>query len=504
MTSAETLQRVREVRRARTAGSPDGSARYTVYLAVMLTLIVFVPLLRLVVLGLALPSTLAILQASAAPVVVDATVGLLLAGMMLLGRVRGPALLNPFLTIAVAGNDLPRRRTLRRPFLSSAVVLAAVMTGSALTVAAVLATAGNATGLSATVFVTGILLTSVLAGVAWLAGQRLSARRASLLAALLAALTIALSLIPGGLLVTPWGWAALLYPSSAAPAWPALVALLAIVVIAVLVVPRLLDNLRGPELLAQARRWQTVGVFGATGDLAGALAQLRATPHAGRTWGAVRAAPLPVLFFVRDLLGSLRTPARFTTAVAALIAAGFLLTVAFTVPSAVIWVPTIAGALLGYLALGVWSDGFRHAVEAAGGTPLYGFGDGRLFLLHASLPVLCVLVFAGIGAAVAVAVGTAPLGGLSAIGFLSFTITVRIFNAVKGQMPLALLAPVPTPFGDLSGLFIAYWQADALIITCTLGTAVTFAALSGPLWLAVLVPAGALMLYLTRRKLVGL
>ena len=506
MTSATRLRRVREVHRARSGGNTPGATPYMVYLVVMLTLIVAVPLLRLVVLGLAQPGALAILCASGGPVVLGVIVGVLFAGMVFLGRVRGPVLLSPFLTAVVAGNDLPRRRTLWRSFLGSTLVLVGVVLGSAVLVAGVLVTAGAASVLSAVVFVTGLLLVAGLAGVAWLIGQRLSSRSGNILAAVLVTVTVVTTVIPGVQVITPWGWVAALYPTSAAmpAAGLALVAFVVIVLVAALVVPRLLDGLNGTMLGAQARRWQTVGTFGATGDLASALAQFRALPYTGRTWGAVRARPLGVTFFVRDLLGSLRTPVRFASAAVALAGAGFLLVIAFAAPSTVMWLPTLVGAVLGYLALGVWSDGFRHAVEAAGVTSLYGIGDGRLLLFHAALPILCVLIFAGIGGVAAVTVGAPLLGLLVSITLLLFTVSVRAFDSVKGPMPLALLVPAPTPFGDFSGLLIAYWQADALIITGTVAITLTLAVVSAPLWLGALVPAAAAMLYLTRRKLARL
>lgn len=501
MSASDTLRKVRQVRRQRSAGNTDGTAFYTGYLAIMLTLIMVVPILRLIVIELALPGTLAILQASEATTTLSLAIGLLLSAAVLIGRVRGPALLSPFLTAAVAGNDLPRRRTLWRPFRSSASILTALLTSAAAILAAVLATAGNASVTSAMVFVAASLLIGVLAGVARLTGQRLSSHRANFLATVLAVLAITFSMIPDGMLVTPWGWAAILYPSSATAAWPALVALVATVAIALAAVPRLLDSLNGPDLLVQARRWQTVGVFCETGDFTGALTELRALPKIGRAWGAVRQAPIAVLFFVRDLIDSLRTPARFISAAAALIGAGFLLAISFMMPNEMAWVPTIAGAILGYLALGVWSDGFRHAVEVTAGTSIYGFGGSKYFLLHAALPAVCVLVFAGIGAAAAAEVGTASFGGVAAIGFLWFTMTTRLFNAAKGQMPLALLLPAPTPFGDLSAALIAYWQADALIINCATVTAIRLAMESTPLWLAAVLPAATLAIHATRRKL---
>ena len=504
MTVAETMRAVRFVRRARSGGYSPGNTAYAVYIAVMLTALVLAPLLRLAVVGMAQPAVLAVLQAPGASVVTGAAIGLFFAGMALLGRVRGPVLLSPFLTVAIAGNPFPRRQTLRRSFLVSAVILIALVTGAGVIVAAVLATAGYATWASAIAFLAGLLLSCALAAVAWLAGQVLPTRRASLLAGAITLVTVATTLAPGAEIIAPWGWVSLLYPAGAVPAWAPLGALLALAVLAFVCVGPLLDRLSGAAMLAQARRWQLVGIFGATGDLASALAQFRALPQTGRTWSAVRGNHLAVTFLIRDLIGSLRTPARFVAAAVTLGGAGFLMAIAIAAAPSVMWLPTLTGSILCYLALGVWSDGFRHAIEAAAAAPLYGVRSGRLLLLHSILPVLCVLVFAGAGAVVSTASGAPVLGVFAAITISLFAVTMRIFDSAKGPMPLALLAPVPTPLGDFSGLLVLYWQADAVIITGMVATALTLAAASAAIWLSLFLPAAAVMLVLTRRRLARL
>ena len=87
------------------------------------------------------------------------------------------------------------------------------------------------------------------------------------------------------------------------------------------------------------------------------------------------------------------------------------------------------------------------------------------------------------------------------ITFALFVITVRIMNATKGRMPLALLTPIPTPMGDFSGLIVVFWQADALLVTAMVGFFVTVEWLSLPLLVLLLVGAGAAALVMARRNL---
>lgn len=500
MASDLTLRRLRQLRRARQSES-ESDLKYTIYVVVMLLLIVGVPIIRMAVLGLATPDVLALVASPTAPTVLAAITGLLFAGLVVLGRTRGPALMDPFRSVVVASNHLPRRHTLRRPLLVSASQLVVVLTSVALILASALAVAGAATALSAVAFMVATALVSILASIAWLSGQSLSRRTSQRVAAALAVVSLGTAVIPGGLVATPWGWFALLYPNSALPIWPALIALTALVVIAAFAIPRLLDNIRGPELSAQAQRWTSAGTFTATADLAGAFAEFRSLPTVGRRWVAVRNAPVPVVMFVRDIIGSLRTPERSVAAALSLLAAGFLLASASAVPATVAWAPALLGGIMAFLALGVWSDGFRHASDTAAGVPLYGFGVVKEFALHAMLPAVGVLIFVGTGALAASATGASKISGVVAVVFALFVITVRIMNATKGQIPLELLAPIPTPAGDLSGILIVLWQADALLLTSILSLALTVSWLSTPLLLALLPVAGAIVLGLASRSL---
>ncbi|MBX9719220.1 MAG: hypothetical protein K2X36_10330 [Microbacteriaceae bacterium] len=495
------LRNARAVQRRR-AGAPTGeTTRYTGYLTIMVTLIIVVPLGRAAAIALGEPAALTLMLSPAAGVVVAAALGMMLAALILLGQVRGPALLSPFATVAIAGNGLPRSVTLRRPLVIAALILAGLLGGAAAFVGAIMYGSSVTTIGAAGTFVGGVLLYAAVAAGGWLVGQVASRPIAQLAAAAVALATVATVLIPPFFVVAPWGWAAALYPPIAGIEWLPLGGLALLACLAVALSPRLLDRLKGPDLLSQARRWQAVGTFGAVGDLAGAFAQFRPLPTRGRGRWAVRGRGLATTFLYRDLVGALRTPGRCVVAVAAVIGAGLLNALAFTAPSGAMAAGIAVAAVLGYLGLGVWSDGLRHAAESAGSPTLYGVGHVRLVVLHALFPTAAAILFAAVGATAGFLLGASWSAVLLALLAAAFTVAVRILDATKGQMPLSLLAPIPSPAGDLSGVLIAYWQADSLIITVIVLTGVALLATANPLALLLLVATGVIVLLLARRRL---
>ncbi|MEP7763481.1 hypothetical protein [Sanguibacter sp. 25GB23B1] len=474
---ARRLAAVRAVHGGRGDARSTGDVAYVVYATVLVLAIVVAPLVRGLVIGLSGPEVLGVLTAPSAARGVGVVVGLLLAACVLLGQVRGPALTSPFFTVAVAGTDLPRSVTLRRPFCTATALL---VTSSAL-VAAVLAwVLHDATGLpssSAGALVLGASAVGLLAAVAWLLGQRLSPARASGLAGILAVVTGLHAVVPTIGILVPTGWAGALWPvESSIPSWAetaALPALVAAALLAVAAVPRLLDALGGVELLAQARRWETAGTSASAGDLSGALGQFRPPPRTGRAWWAVRGRSSVGRFVVRDLVGALRTPARAAGGALVLVLAGTLLATGLEGPELLGPVVAAVGAVVGYLALGVVADGFRHAAEAASAPTLYRYGTGSLFALHGLLPTACALLLTGAGTAV---VAGPDLAIGSAVAALAcFLVLVRARDSAKGPLPPQLLTPVSTPAGDASGVAIVVWQADALIVSALVAAAASTA-----------------------------
>ncbi|MBF4635129.1 hypothetical protein ITJ38_12000 [Agreia pratensis] len=525
--TAAALRAVRVIRRARSEGRSRGDVAYAVYAGVMVAAIVVAPILRTIVLYLAEPAASAVLVA-VGPAVSATVFALGCAAFVALGGVRGPALLSPFLTFAVAGNGHPRRRTMARPVARAVLALAVAGAAVALLVALVLVSVGSASVGGAVAFAGAGALVGVVCGGCWVLGQRASAAvRAAIVSGVLASWAL-WAAAPGVSAVLPWAWIAAVFPAGDVLSLGQSLALGALGVLAaaaLAAIPLLLDGLRGPALLAQAQRWQAAGTLAFTGDLAMAMGEFRAVPRRGRglkalgRGGGRRGGGLVGVFARRDLVGSLRTPARFVLACAGCLGFGLLIAVAVGASGVAVWIAACAAAIVGFLALGVWSDGFRHAAEVAAAPPLYGVSTLRLIGLHAVLPVLGGVVFSVIGVVVgAVLSGLAPWSvapwslalwhfalwpafAAAVLGVL-LLVLVRIYDSTKGPLPQELMAPVPTPAGDASALVVAAWQADAVILSCVL-VGVMAASVAGGSIGGVLaaVGLGVVVGWMTRRRI---
>jgi len=516
--TAAALRAVRVIRRARSEGRSRGDVAYAVYAGVMIAAIVVVPILRAVVLYLAEPAASAVLVA-VGPVTSGTVFALACAAFVALGGVRGPALLSPFLTFVVAGNGHPRRRSLLQPMVRAVLGLALAGAAIALLIGLVLVTVGSASVGEALAFAGAGALVGVVCGGCWLLGQRASAAlRAGVVGGVLASWLLWV-MVPGASALLPWGWVAVMFPAGgdfALGGGLALGGLGVLAVVALAAIPLLLDGLRGPELLAQAQRWQAAGTLAFTGDLAMAMGEFRAVPRRGRSLAALGRSgggrgDLVWVFARRDLVGSLRTPARFVLACAGCLGFGLLIAVAVGASGVAVWIAACAAAIVGFLALGVWSDGFRHAAEVAAAPPLYGVSTLRLIGLHAVLPAAGGVLFSVVGVVVGaivlgLAVWSLALWSAIAAAVLSvlLLVLVRVYDSAKGPLPQELMAPIPTPAGDASALVVAVWQADAVIIACVV-VGMTAASVAGGSIGGVLaaVGLGLLVGWMTRRRVLA-
>ncbi|KZC94266.1 hypothetical protein [Clavibacter tessellarius] len=512
MRPGRALRVVRGIRDER-GGASAMDVAYAVYAGALVVLIVGFPLLRAVVLELAEPAAAAALRAHG-PTATAAAWGIAATALLAAGGARGPALLSPFLASALGGSALPRAVVLRRPTAQAFVGWAALGALVAVLPAIALLIAGDADPVPVVAFAAGGALAGVAVAGCWLLGQRLGpGARAAVGAVLLGSTGL-------GLLahapVAPWGALAALFPgpvagspgpatgSAGLPAGSvaALGVLVALAVVAVAAAPLLLRGLRGPDLVAQARRWEAATTLATTGDLAMAAGGFRPVPRVGRGLAAVGGRSLPALILRRDVVGSLRTPVRVAAAAIGIATSGGLVAAAVGGDGVGRWGPGVAAALVGFLALGVWADGFRHVVDVSSAPPLYGIPTGRLLALHAILPAAAGVVGALAGAGVAVAQGADPAGLPAAPGVALLLVAVRAFDAAKGPLPLEVMAPVATPAGDASALVVAAWQADALLLAGGSTLAVVAATASvGPLGAAVALPIAAGIAYRARRRI---
>lgn len=457
---ADRVRTVRRLYEHRGDVLPTGEKMYRIYVAALLAVMVGIPAISVLVSSLSQPAAAAALASPIGGRVAIVVCGCLLAAAAAVGTVRGPALMPPFFITILANSDLPRADTLRRAFWISATALTFVLTSGAGLVAAVLHGTGKITATSAAGLTLAGGCFGVLVSTVWLVGQRLGSRRGWVAPVVILGATAVAATAAGPEVFTTW----------------ALAPLVLAVALSVRLVPSLLNALSGPLLLDQAQRWKNAETAVSAADVSGALAIFRARPSLGRTWRAVVGEFVPVRFFVRDLIGVARTPVRALTGVAFLAVGAFATALALAPSPVPAWLPASSGTVLGYLAAGVFTDGLRHAADAAVAPPLYGYTVTQLYGLHGLFPLVATVIGTVIGVSGAVVVG-APASSLAPAVLLGvLLVALRASDSAKGPLPPHLLTPVVSPVGDLSGMLVVAWQVDTLLIAAGAGAAVIMAA----------------------------
>lgn len=495
---------IQEIWAARQGAPTRGDTAYVLYLVVMVILVVLVPLGRTAGLLLVRPDVLPVLAHPLAGAWASAASWWAAAGLVLLGGLRGPAVLSTFFTRTLASNDQPRRRALRRPFGRSALAVLALALGGAAVVAWVLHLGAGRTGSEALALLLSSAGTALLLTGAWLLGQLVgpAARRAA--AALLVAagaVIAALGAAPPG----PWAWA-----------------VLGGGIIVVGLGARALDRLRGEVLLEQAGRWESAMTVATSGDLAGAAGTYRARPTAGRRLRAVvgsgaSALGLLGLYARRDGIAWLRTPERLLGAVAGGIGAGVAIVLALQLTGPLRWILLLVGVVVLWAAAGGLIDGLRHGIETLGAPRLLAQGILAQCAMHAVAPLLALVALTALGAGAGLGLagaieagswspGTAAAPGVAVLqpgadGLLrtllmlvllsAAVLLARIWAAAKGPMPLSLATPMPTPMGDISIGPMLAWQAGEPLAVLAVAAALALAVLHGTLMTIGLVGAVA-------------
>lgn len=510
--TASPLAGALEVWQSRDGAPTRGDRLYLVYVAVLTVLVIGVPAGRTVIGALARPDVIPYLLSGSAPKVLTGAWLALCALLVLIGAVRGPALLTPFFTVTLASSSMPRRRALLRPFARALGALAALVTVLGALMAGTLVQAGLASAGEAAVFSAACAGGALLAGGAWLLGEIEGEAVRRILAGALVLAGLAAALLPGGGLIGPG--AALPGASGAAADEPVVsgsagsgligsghIAALALVLAglaAVVIGALLLNRVRGTVLLEQARRWADATTTAVSGDLAAAAGAFRALPTAGRRLPAIGASggagPVALLrlYARRDLVALARTPERTVAAVLGMLAAGAALALSAPLTGPVRWTLVAGAALVSHAAASALVDGARHGIATIGAPGLFGQSAGRQVLCHLLVPLLVAALAAGSGALPAVLSGAGGAAGVTAAVLMAPLLVIgRVRDAAKGPMPLRLTMPMPTAQGDASIIPMLAWQADGPLLAIATGVLVALGAGIGPA--AALIAAGAML-----------
>lgn len=488
------LRAVRAVRRGRGSHLSASDAGYRIYLGVMLSITVVAPVVRVILLSV---GPVVPLLGSAELPGIAAGLTVVTAGAVLLGGYGGPARAGlPQLDLLFTG-AIPRSLLLARPvlgWLGAAALLGAV--GGALLAFGRAIAAPSAPGATVSLVFAGACWGALLGG-AQLVGQIGPRVRSTVGGALC---VLALAQLAWGALADPWSRVAQVVVelggagSAASESAQASLAVLAVYAgLALLGALPVAVRLERDRLRAQAATWGSARALALTGDPSAALARLGRPVTMGRRL-RLRGGRGGVASFVRrDLLGIVRAPGRGLAALAGVLLAGVLWAAAVVAQSGLLGAAVLGGAALvvATTALGPWCRGIVTAAAGSGSPPLLPISPRALLARHAVAPLILAVLSLGAGGAVfgwawggwawagpgsaggtaLWALATAPVAAVAAV-FL------RIAAALKGTIPLRLLAPVPTAAGDLAALNVFVWSIDGPVVAAVSG------AVLGALWAA--------------------
>lgn len=395
------------------------------------------------------------------------------------GRYVGPLVMPPFVLHVLLSTDLPTRSYLR-PFAWRRALIPVVLVGFPWCVVALgLGVTGPfGAGWILASAASGLLLGALVAG-AWLSGQVMSARGNAALALGFAALTAV------GLFLAPTGVIQMI-PAVAFPAIPSLpgpqavpgpalwLGVLAQAALAVALWFSALTKADSPDrrrLVQASARADQARIFAGNGSFHEALDVYRA--RAGGVRSSLVRSDGRLTYHLR--LGArraFRTPGRTVAGLAAM-AGGVTLISVGADAAVLVWV---AGSLLVHLGSGWVSDTWRMLRDELLAEPLYGREHGGI--VGRNLPwILTSLALSVAIGVLAAAMGSALLGLPSApwdpaalmpvIMTVLVVLPARFMSEMKVDLPLNLLTPVGTPFGDFSGVLILAWQVDGLIMVAS-------------------------------------
>lgn len=476
---------------------PRRDVGFIIYAVILLSVICLVPIVRLLFLSLVSPSASSVLASPVAERTAFAVAVIVCVTALWGGRFQGPATLPPFLTYALAGSDIPRLLTYRRPLLIAASWVLGMLTAASILVAASMWTTDIIFALDAALVVVSWICTATVVFCLWVTSQTFP--RASAVSAIL------LLLVGGCVLFVPGLWQG--WPAEILSSGPgtviALITWAALAVVGVCCLPRMLEAQRFDDLLkrsirlAQAQAQVFIMEFGQASSI------YREPPRLLRRMKAVRPSRhVWITIAISDLYASLRSPIRLLTSLVCVLGAGLLVGLGSSLGPLAALLGLGAGAL-SYMGVGPLADGLRHGAAQVSDLPLYGISDRFLISVHAIFPIVVSGVVTTIGGLIGVQLTSGSILQVlvSSVGLSVLTVASILMSALKGPMPVQFLTSVPSPMGDPMVLTRAMWALDGLLTAIAAGMAV--AALPTAPALTVVVAGIPLVLILRRWRYRG-
>ncbi len=391
----------------------------------------------------------------------------------LVGRSWGPLVMNPFELYVLRSTDLPPVSFLGRVAATRCAMLAAVLgvplTGLAVVVAGTSSTAERiATGSSA-------LAAAAAVALAWLIGQAATWRANALLGvgAMVYASLGALD-VPGRVLSMPV--VSVLTqgsPRSSGDPWGLLCQLVLTGLIG-LVAVRSVREVDLDRLARESARASQAQLFVGTGSFHDALDLYRPVPR-GLQGAGLRPDGRRRGHLVVGAVRAARTPWR-AAAASLLLLVGPGCVLLGSGPTEAGSIAATAGAVMTYLGAGWAAESWRGLRDELTMPPLFGPGGGGASARALVFPVTATVTTSLVVAAFLDGARMVTLD-LASVVLLASTLAValssRLLREMKRLLPLHLLTPVATPFGDVSALRVLAWQLDGLIVVVLTSAVVT-------------------------------
>ena len=272
--------------------------------------------------------------------------------------------------------------------------------------------------------------------------------------------------------------------------------------------PGVLEGMPAGTVMGQSRRLADARLYSSAGSFGDVPELFRRRPeHRGRRQmrHAVRVPPAGASGLLgglrTDMAGALRTPRRLTAGLSSMTLGVLLVSLCFRRVQTsetqqdllIILVPVmLLGTVLLHLGAGVMADGWRSLKDEFDAAPLFGWSPRYALLRRLPWPCAAGALTLGFGVLAACALawwaesGAAPPHVVPYSSVLLGTVLCAQFmqSMRDRQMPLDTLAPMPTPFGDLSGLRVLLWLADGLAVSVAVALGMLLLPWSGPAVLA--------------------
>lgn len=463
----ETLKLWRERKSSGTSGRV-----YSIYVAFISLLFLVSPAIYVLQDSVRNPTAYSLFELSNSQPFLPLLTGTIWIAAITIGPWRGPLVLPPFLAYAYTNSAMSLRVSFSRFLIRSTLFVFSFFLCCALLFIWGIEFAFDLSRSSVALWVVAISAVTAWTVGLWLWAQSTTARtRLALLLGVLALLLV--STMTTSSVVNPIDWLAVTHPQATPP--PGAWGLPAVLTLSLVVIWYGLGRVNSAEIMSQSTRWDSASALIQSMDLATADSLLQQPPASFLSVDALGTSRYRTLTLIRrDAVGASRGLAR-SSGSAVVMTLG-ILGLLYAVNSAS-YSHFVYGFLsvLVFLSLKSFTSGFDRVSVSEAGLPIYGMPPSQLIVVFSFVPLFAFTV----GVALAFTSGLVlfgPIEGLSLLHVLlvgALSIVLRAASSFKGYMPVSLLSPIPTPFGDISVINRFLWSIDGVVMSFGVGVGIS-------------------------------